>query len=575
MNAHLPPGNPPREIAVVQTAGLGDLVLCSSLIAALCRAWPSANLTLICRGALAPLCDLFPSRPSRVVTVDFNPYAQIFPGDRGGPLAKLIEEMGVAPLDLLVAAAFKLTWFDHFLAAALHPNRALCTAGSDSMTRTARFQLADLCGGFDVDAESAIFDYAPSEGKELPRYGELARACGGADVPAPRWVLPDSAGSSADARLRELGLKANEFVVCFPFTTPELPLKCWPEDRFAGVLGSVAVRFGLPVLLADQRTREADLRRLAAAATNRGVRAVTFAGTPAELPVLAGVVSKARAYLGNDTGAAHLAQAYGVPGVAVFGGGVGAEAYAPWGPGSTGIIHPLPCFGCLWDCAFEKAHCLNLVEESVVTAEIARCLENGAGPPRMRVVDGASVRDRAIIDGAAQRYRTVRAELTELQAVAHEINREAVARAGQIELVSHEAERRAAAMRDSTRVLSEVESLRSALEEVAAEAAKREAGMIELTAAVKARSEENSELRRILGTIQQEADKRLDGMKQLTEALAARMHEIEDLRRQLAVISEEAAKRERGMMDLTIALHDRERTIDELRNSIALSSHKK
>ena len=65
-------------------------------------------------------------------------------------------------------------------------------------------------------------------------------------------------------------------------------------------------------------------------------------------------------YFGNDTGPAHLAQAYGVPGVVVFGGGTWPH-YGPWGRGSVGVVQPLGCFGCGWDCAFGKAYCLEAI----------------------------------------------------------------------------------------------------------------------------------------------------------------------------------------------------------------------
>jgi ADP-heptose:LPS heptosyltransferase len=61
--------------------------------------------------------------------------------------------------------------------------------------------------------------------------------------------------------------------------------------------------------------------------SSRLTRRVTLLEEPA-LPVLAGVLARAAAYLGNDSGISHLAAALGVPSVVLF----GAErmAWRPW-----------------------------------------------------------------------------------------------------------------------------------------------------------------------------------------------------------------------------------------------------
>ena len=62
------------------------------------------------------------------------------------------------------------------------------------------------------------------------------------------------------------------------------------------------------------------------------------------------LLGEARLYLGNDTGAMHLAAALGVPVTAVFGGGTWPR-FVPAAVCGEAVVHPLPCFGCGWDCA--------------------------------------------------------------------------------------------------------------------------------------------------------------------------------------------------------------------------------
>lgn len=90
--------------------------------------------------------------------------------------------------------------------------------------------------------------------------------------------------------------------------------KLWAADGFAAVLERLA-RF-VPRLAVVVHRGPADSEAVAAlgAATSR--RAMVLAEP--DLTVLAGVLSVATAYIGNDTGISHLAAALGVPAVLLF-----------------------------------------------------------------------------------------------------------------------------------------------------------------------------------------------------------------------------------------------------------------
>jgi hypothetical protein len=89
--------------------------------------------------------------------------------------------------------------------------------------------------------------------------------------------------------------------------------KRWPAEGFAAVLERLAARGG--VMLAVHQGR-ADAEAVAALeARLRGPRIVLKEPL---LPVLAGMLRYATAYLGNDSGVSHLAAALGVPSVVLF-----------------------------------------------------------------------------------------------------------------------------------------------------------------------------------------------------------------------------------------------------------------
>jgi heptosyltransferase-3 len=126
--------------------------------------------------------------------------------------------------------------------------------------------------------------------------GATALAAAGADAPPPWLFVHPGAGSAA---------------------------KCWPAEAFARVIVTLAGRARLNVVV-HQGPADAD----AARALRRHLGAgVVWLVEPA-LPALAGALTHARLYLGNDSGVSHLAAALGVPALILF--DTRHLAWRPW-----------------------------------------------------------------------------------------------------------------------------------------------------------------------------------------------------------------------------------------------------
>src|SRR5213593_633406 len=99
--------------------------------------------------------------------------------------------------------------------------------------------------------------------------------------------------------------------------------KRWPATGFAAVLEQVAT---LPRLAIVLHQGPADFDAVAALPEPLTARAITLREPP--LPLLAGILTHATAYLGNDSGISHLAAAVGVPSIVLY----GAERlmWRPW-----------------------------------------------------------------------------------------------------------------------------------------------------------------------------------------------------------------------------------------------------
>ena len=166
---------------------------------------------------------------------------------------------------------------------------------------------------------------APSVGAGGPVWEHLLNTVGGAAGDrAIRTVLgvPTSLGDEARRELVHLGWRATDRLL---FVHPGAGgrAKRWPALGYADVLESLTP---LPRLAVVIHQGPADAEAVAGLPEPLIARAIVLREPP--LPLLAGVLSHAAAYLGNDSGISHLAAALGVRGVALF--GPEQLAWRPW-----------------------------------------------------------------------------------------------------------------------------------------------------------------------------------------------------------------------------------------------------
>lgn len=98
----------------------------------------------------------------------------------------------------------------------------------------------------------------------------------------------------------------------------------WPAERFAAVARAVRTR-GHPVVITGSAAERALAERIATSAA-LGPESVVAGRTG--LPELTALIAEAALVISNDTGPAHLAVAFGVPSVTLF----GPVSPALWGP---------------------------------------------------------------------------------------------------------------------------------------------------------------------------------------------------------------------------------------------------
>lgn len=169
--------------------------------------------------------------------------------------------------------------------------------------------------------------------------------------------LSDQVHQAAVTIARHAGLDIDKgYIVLAPGTNWQT--KCWPTTYFAALADRIYEQGYIPVVIgaaSDER-----LFREISAQTH--IPPVNVTGKTS-LRQLASLISKAKAFVGGDTGPMHLAAAVETPVVALF-GPTDAARNGPYGLQHTVLTTAMPCGGC-WKRICEK-DCLNTIKPDAV-----------------------------------------------------------------------------------------------------------------------------------------------------------------------------------------------------------------
>jgi len=127
--------------------------------------------------------------------------------------------------------------------------------------------------------------------------------------------VPDGARQRASLALAEAGTRPNALRIAVGAGASYGSAKCWPAERFATALNQILSQTDADVILFGT-SAEASVSSAIASDLRRPPIDLTGRTPIAELPAL---LSQCHLFLGNDSGAMHVAAAVGLPVVAVFG----------------------------------------------------------------------------------------------------------------------------------------------------------------------------------------------------------------------------------------------------------------
>lgn len=220
---------------------------------------------------------------------------------------------------------------------------------------------------------------APHDGQRflpisaLDAYLAIARVLGCAEE-SPRLELGtvEQDEDAADAAWRALGIERDEPVVLLNSSGAYGAAKLWPDAHFTTLARRIAGELGHAVVVLCGPDERARATAIAEAAAHPRVR--SLAGLPPSIGLTKACMRRARCLVSTDSGPRHVAAAFGVPVVALFGptDPAWSETYHPR---EVKLWHDVPCGPCAQRTCPQGHHeCMRDLGVDTVLAAVARAL---------------------------------------------------------------------------------------------------------------------------------------------------------------------------------------------------------
>ena len=281
--------NEVRSILVFRAGALGDLLLAGPALLRLRNAFPDVCITLVARTAYSELF-LHTLQPLELLELGSSRFSPLFLED-----ALLPEELStfIRSFDLVVS----------WLGPSHEPfAKNLLRAGARRLLATPAFPDENspaLPGSTPHAADHLLVSLAPLGLAAAREPLELR--------------LPPYNAQTCDHLLTDCGVNVTDAILAVHPGSGGLS-KCWPVEHFVHVADSLARVRKMQVLWL---VGPAELEHPERFCTGLPGSFVVMASVP--ILMLAGVIQRARIYLGNDSGVTHLAAAVGTPTLALFG----------------------------------------------------------------------------------------------------------------------------------------------------------------------------------------------------------------------------------------------------------------
>lgn len=196
----------------------------------------------------------------------------------------------------------------------------------------------------------------------------------------PELWISDSDRATAREILFHSGIEPDLQLVIALFPGASAAYKTWPWKNFVELANRLSRHFSVKLITCGSST---DVPIVSELACRINGPVVNLAGKTS-LAELAAVLECSGLYIGNDTGPLHMAAAVGTPTLAIMGGGHFGRFY-PYGDLNKHrmVFKKLDCYGCNWKCIYETTRCIEEITVDDVWREAQRMMEEVVLPSRV------------------------------------------------------------------------------------------------------------------------------------------------------------------------------------------------
>jgi lipopolysaccharide heptosyltransferase II len=191
------------------------------------------------------------------------------------------------------------------------------------------------------------------------------------DRPPTRLAVTERARLAVSEKLSAAGLENEDQPIAVIHPAAAFDTKQWATENFAHVATELEARGLTPVAIVSAKER----RVVESLMQQTPARVIGLSDL--SLPEVTALTSRARLFVGNDSGIAHIAAAAGAPCVVIFGSS-NVTHWRPWTTNPNEVVREeMPCQPCHgYFCAeFEKPECILRVPLERVFGAIDRILK--------------------------------------------------------------------------------------------------------------------------------------------------------------------------------------------------------
>ncbi len=361
------------HVLIVCPDALGDLILRQPLFKTLLD--HDYQITVAIRETYLSLIKYFDDR-LKTITIDFNPYNTSDIENYAKSTAKFLNKVAEYQFDIILSPLFSRTSFDEILLN--YAKIKNCIGFANKNTNYVDFTKNIISAlQLDINVANTIKKIdVPEKIHETQKYAVLLEHSFNLVwlTDQPQIHIDDEAKNLAVAALENIYLKQPYAIAC-PISSMNVAYKNMPDEMTIELAKTIYNDYQLPTLFVGVTSEAQHLQILYEKCKDIGIPTRIWIGEQNTLPILLGLIEASTLYYGSDTGPMHMAAALDKYVLALFGGGT-YPRFLPKAKSAFVAVQPLPCFGCGWDCIFQKAHCIEAVPIKTMIYGAQQLLEN-------------------------------------------------------------------------------------------------------------------------------------------------------------------------------------------------------